>query len=262
MSFSPQTTARILVNPVHADDELACAATLRQIARTVDRPAIHVALLAHDANSVRAAESVAAFHELLAGTGTELSFAFGAFGDQKLFEQQFAVIQFLENEIQAFKPSLIFGHDSTAERHPDHVVASECLLTATRGFHGSVLSFCSPSNVASRWAPNVYNEISREDLSQKIRSLRSYASQAGKIYLSKDYHWTRARFFGIEVGIFLVEPFRLVRSVSTLRALPMIDLGQSCSAFHASSDSATLHTITSSLSRTDFPRPNGEGSRS
>lgn len=117
----------------------------------------------------------------------------------------------IEWEIRERHPNIICIpalHDT----HQDHVATHEAALIATRNFHGTVLAYMTPSS-AAKFTPNWFVELTPEQLEKKAQALECHASQKCKLYGTKEYINSVARYWAIasRSNAPFVEPYELIR---------------------------------------------------
>lgn len=136
------------------------------------------------------------------------------------------LVKIIEKEKNEFKPSIIFTHHG-GDLNIDHQKTFEAVMTSCRPmeseFVKTIITFETPSGTEWRassdpkhFIPNLYFEISNDNLEAKIKGMQSYefesrsfphprSPEALKIYAQKN---------GINVGVPLAEAFCLIRQIN------------------------------------------------
>ena len=136
------------------------------------------------------------------------------------------IIKVVEKEKNDFKPNIIFTHHG-GDLNIDHQKTFEAVMTACRPMESeivkTIITFETPSGTEWRassdpkhFLPNLYFQISKENLEAKIKGMESYefesrvyphprSPEALKIYAQKN---------GIIVGMTFAEAFCLIRQVN------------------------------------------------
>lgn len=138
------------------------------------------------------------------------------------------IVKVIEKEKKDFNPEIIFTHHG-GDLNIDHQRTFEAVMTATRPMKGecvkSILTFETSSatewqaNLASKtFFPNLYIEVSKENISAKVNAMEcyEYESRPYPHPRSKEALIQKARFYGSEMGIDLVERFQIIRSIQSL----------------------------------------------
>jgi LmbE family N-acetylglucosaminyl deacetylase len=117
----------------------------------------------------------------------------------------------LENEIQDFKPTIIFIPSQT--KHQDHTAMHEAALTATRPYfwNGTVLVYETDGEFS--FQPNLYVPMNRNELKTKKEALKSYKTQLGskRHPISPQAIEAKARFRGLSIYGDYAEAFQVLR---------------------------------------------------
>lgn len=135
------------------------------------------------------------------------------------------IIKIVEKEKNEFQPDVIFTHHG-GDLNIDHRRTFEAVITATRPMQNEVvkaiLTFETPSGTEWRastdphhFIPNLFFEVSRENLEAKIKAMESYE------YEKREYPHPRspealetlAKKWGIAIGKNFAEAFCIVRGV-------------------------------------------------
>ena len=136
------------------------------------------------------------------------------------------LVKVIEKEKNKFKPSVIFTHHG-GDLNIDHQKTFDAVMTSCRPmeseFVKTIITFETPSGTEWRassdpkhFLPNLYFQISQENLDAKIKAMESYefesrlyphprSPEALKIYAQKN---------GINVGVKFAEAFCLIRQIN------------------------------------------------
>lgn len=136
------------------------------------------------------------------------------------------LIKVIEKEKKYFNPSVVFTHHG-GDLNIDHQKTFEAVMTSCRPMDSEVvktiITFETPSGTEWRassdpkhFLPNLYFQISNENLEAKIKGMESYefesrdyphprSSEALRIYAQKN---------GINVGVPFAEAFCLIRQIN------------------------------------------------
>lgn len=137
------------------------------------------------------------------------------------------IIKVVEKEKSNFNPDIIFTHHG-GDVNIDHQRTFESVITACRPMSHeitkTIITFETPSGTEWRastdprhFIPNLYVEVSEEDIDAKINGMEKYRFE------KRDYPHPRspealkvhARNVGVTVGCYYAEPFCIVRSIQT-----------------------------------------------
>lgn len=110
---------------------------------------------------------------------------FGEFTDNQFdTHPRLELVRWLEDLIEKVKPDIIFTHHRYCT-NIDHQYCHEAAAIATRPGVGNQITLLSgevPSATGYihpvQWEPNLYIEITKEDLKKKIRTMQAYPSEA------------------------------------------------------------------------------------
>lgn len=135
------------------------------------------------------------------------------------------LVKVIEKEKEAFRPDIIFTHHG-GDLNIDHQRTFQAVITATRPMENegvkTVITFETPSgtewqasNDPRHFAPNLFIEVSEEDLMAKIKGMEAYQFER------RDYPHPRsaealrtiARQRGVTVGKEFAEAFQLIRCI-------------------------------------------------
>jgi len=136
------------------------------------------------------------------------------------------IIKTIEKEKKTFQPEIIFTHHG-GDVNIDHQKTFEAVITATRPMEQekvhTVITFETPSGTEwipssdpRRFIPNLFIEISKENLDAKIKGMESYQFEK-RIYphpRSPEALTILAQQRGISVGKPYAEAFCLLRSIN------------------------------------------------
>jgi LmbE family N-acetylglucosaminyl deacetylase len=223
---------RVLTVFAHPDDEtLAAGATIAKLARLGSE--IHVVIPATGIYARRNREDVSSFDAALAKLRADCTTAmgclgisdgdvtFGEFADNEMDgETLLTIIHWLQDIFDRFKPDLVLTHCKECT-NVDHQICFEAVTVITRpglGFNVPVMCGEVPSSTGYRrptmFEPNVYIEVSTDDIVRKIRSMQSYAGEARPDPHPRSPEVLRAlaKVRGSESGFHWAEAFMLLRA--------------------------------------------------
>lgn len=133
------------------------------------------------------------------------------------------IIKIVESEKKEFQPDIIFTHHG-GDLNIDHQRTFEAVITATRPmkdeFVNTVITFETPSGTEwqassdpMRFIPNLFIEISEQDLNAKIKAMECYEFERREWPhpRSPEALKTIAKERGLRVGKNLVESFQIIR---------------------------------------------------
>lgn len=130
------------------------------------------------------------------------------------------VIHWLESIIDKVKPDLILTHHRYCT-NIDHQYCHEAVVVASRpsaGVHIPVLCGEVPSSTGylkpAQWEPNLYIDVSEDDLAAKIRAMQSYRGEARPDPHPRSPEVLRAlaKVRGSESGFFFAEAFMIQKT--------------------------------------------------
>jgi LmbE family N-acetylglucosaminyl deacetylase len=135
------------------------------------------------------------------------------------------IVKVIEKEKEQFKPEIIFTHHG-GDVNIDHQRTFEAVITATRPMEDeivkTVITFETPSGtewIASsdprKFSPNLFIEVSEENLNAKINGMESYEFEK-RIYphpRSPEALNIRASMWGVSIGSNLAEAFCIIRTL-------------------------------------------------
>ena len=132
------------------------------------------------------------------------------------------IVRRVEKAIETLKPETLYTHRRN-DLNIDHEITHRAVLTATRPGTSpvrDVYAFDSPSS--SEWnfgapgfAPNVFNELSADDVEKAALALEAYEAELRPSPHPRSVHqfWLRRQYWGSVAGCLYAEPFELVRSL-------------------------------------------------
>lgn len=135
------------------------------------------------------------------------------------------IIKIIEKEKESFQPEVIFTHHG-GDVNIDHQRTFEAVITACRPLQHemvhSIISFETMSGTEWRassdpnhFIPNLFIEISQENLEAKIRAMECYEYEKRPYPhpRSPEALKVRAQMWGIANGVNYAEAFQVVRSI-------------------------------------------------
>ena len=196
----PRDKSVVLAIGAHPDDiELGCGGILQRL-RSEFRVEIYYAILtcadfnttpANYNSSKRTDEALRAAAILLDESQRVIQekgrVTFGGMRDGELSQMGTQLTDFLKAQIQRFTCrsfDLIFTHSSD-DGHPDHRSVCDATLSAACDFHGTVLSYQSPSTRPCGFHPNLFVELTAEQMELKDRMLNEHRTQSGKGFMTQ-----------------------------------------------------------------------------
>jgi LmbE family N-acetylglucosaminyl deacetylase len=135
------------------------------------------------------------------------------------------LIKVIEKEKEDFQPEIIFTHHG-GDVNIDHQKTFEAVLTATRPMNHekvkTIITFETPSGTEwmassdpKHFSPNLFIEISENNLSAKIKAMESYEFEK-RVYphpRSPESLRILAQQRGLSVGKFFAEAFTIIRYI-------------------------------------------------
>jgi len=222
---------RVMTFFAHPDDEtLAAGATLSRLARVgVD---IHVAIPATGVHSRRRKQGERMRDRKLIqlrrdckkamdilGVGAGQVY-FGEFPDNEMDRHSLLeVVQWLENVIEKINPDVLLTHHRYCT-NIDHRYCHEAAVIAARSTihrHSSILCGEVPGSTGclrpAQWDPNLYVEVSREDLERKVKAMKAYRGEARQDPHPRSTEVLKAlaKVRGSEAGFHFAEAFMIQR---------------------------------------------------
>ena len=136
------------------------------------------------------------------------------------------IIKVIEKEKEDFQPEIIFTHHG-GDLNIDHQRTFEAVITCTRPmeheFVSSIITFETPSGTEWRastdpkhFIPNLFIEISEDNLNSKIKAMESYSFEKRTYPHPRSPESLRilAQQRGMSVGKFFAEAFCLIRALN------------------------------------------------
>jgi len=227
---------RIMVVVAHPDDELlGLGATMHKL---IAKQAVitHVVILGEGITSRSERRDVKLWEKELDVHHSNIRKAQQAIGYHSVTTYEFPdnrfdsvalldLVKVIEKEKETFQPDVIFTHHG-GDLNIDHQRTFQAVITATRPMKGegvkTVITFETPSgtewqasNDPRHFTPNLFVEVSKEDMQAKIRGMEAYEFER------RDYPHPRsgealdviARQRGVMVGKEYAEAFQLIRCV-------------------------------------------------
>ncbi len=231
MKSKPLPPRRILTFFAHPDDEvLAAGATLSKYSRLGTE--VHVAIPATGIQSRRRTLDEVTMNDNLnklrihckealsvVGVSSE-NITFGHFQDNEMDAHTLLeVVHWLENLIEKIKPEIIFTHHRYCA-NIDHQYCHEAAIIATRPMvtsHIPIICGEIPGSISylkpAQWEPNLYIEVSEEDVEKKTKAMDLYLTEArvDPHPRSKEVLKSLAKVRGSEGGYFFAEAFMIQR---------------------------------------------------
>lgn len=215
------TCRRVLAFFAHPDDEtLAAGGT---IARLTEMGADVVAAIPGQGPSSRDGQECDGIAEDLDTVAEELKIrrvVWGFFADNAMdVGGRLALIKWLENVIEDFRPDLILTHHH-ADLNVDHRYCYEAVAVAARpteDWRPTVLCGEIPGSTGvlmpAAWQPNVYVGLSADDLNRKVAAMECYRTERREAPHPRSPESLRAlaTVRGTECGHHLAEAFMLHR---------------------------------------------------
>lgn len=179
---------RVLFVVAHPDDETLMGGGLISLVHRTGMPAVAVATLASNAEARSTGsgpEKIAAKQRDVFEKMNILDWNYNGQDSNLVNEDHLAMVQFVESCILKWKPDIIITH-YPLDTHKDHQVTSQVVSEAFRYFQRPAgLSPCKelwygevPSStdwtVAEQFHPNVWVQLTQEDIQTKIDLLRMY----------------------------------------------------------------------------------------
>jgi LmbE family N-acetylglucosaminyl deacetylase len=136
------------------------------------------------------------------------------------------LVKVIEKEKNVFNPSVIFTHHG-GDLNIDHQKTFEAVMTSCRPLESenvkTIITFETPSGTEWRassdpkhFLPNLYFQISNENLIAKVKGMESYEFESRKFPHPRSPEALRiyAQKNGINVGVPLAEAFCLIRQIN------------------------------------------------
>jgi LmbE family N-acetylglucosaminyl deacetylase len=229
---------RILVVVAHPDDELlGLGATMNRLIEEFnvtthvvilgegitsrsndrDKEKWKKELLIHNENIIQAQKAIG-YHSVATH-----NFPDNRFDSVQLLD----IIKIIEKEKTTFQPDVIFTHHG-GDVNIDHQRTFEAVMTATRPMEhekvSTIITFETPSGTewidsssSKKFNPNIYIEVSKDNVNAKIQGMESYEFEKRKYPhpRSPEALIIQSQRNGIIVGKDYCETFQLIRNIST-----------------------------------------------
>ena len=221
---------KVLTFFAHPDDEtLAAGATIKKL--TDLGIEVHVAIPATGIKSRSNTQDTASLDseliELRQDTGKALAILgipleniyLGDFPDNQMDKHSLLeVIYWLEKIINNVKPDLILTHHRYCT-NIDHQYCHNAVVVATRpGLNDHVTVLCGevPSSTGYlkpvQWEPNLYIDISKDNLESKIIAMETFKGEARPHPRSREVLSALAKVRGSESGFYFAESFMISKT--------------------------------------------------
>jgi len=194
LNSSKRRALRILCVGAHCDDiEIGCGATLRMLQRRKEGLIIDWVVLS--GAEERRQETQRAMR-LLVRSSRRGELRFGDFPDGRFPAAYTEIKSFCELLKRRSRPDLILCHERD-DRHQDHRVVNEMIWNTFRDH--VVLEYEVPKWDGGLGQPNVYVPLDAKDAGAKVDALlKSYPTQAGKDWFTRDTFMAMLRLRGLE----------------------------------------------------------------
>jgi len=143
------------------------------------------------------------FHESMKLLGIE-KFQLLDFPNTKLPENAAGIREAMERVREEFKPDTVLTHDID-NLHQDHKCVAE---QAMRVFKTQSVLFYQDMKSTPHFSPNVFSELTKEQLEKKIKALECYRTQFRRYYHDMEFVRALARVHGKRVNAEFAEAFR------------------------------------------------------
>ena len=145
------------------------------------------------------------FHESMKLLGIEKGkFELMNFQNTKLPENAAGIREAMEKVRDGFKPDTILVHDID-NLHQDHRCVAE---QAVRVFKTQSVLFFQDMKSTPHFSPNVFSELTKEQLEKKIKALECYKTQFRRYYHDMEFVRALARVHGKRMNAEFAEAFR------------------------------------------------------
>ena len=227
---------RIMIVAAHPDDELiGLGATMHKLIKEQGVVA-HVVILGEGITSRSDTRDTEKWKEVLEAHHANMNAAGAHIGFASIHSYNFSdnrfdshalldIVKVVEKEKEEFKPDIIFTHNA-GDLNVDHRYSFQAVMTATRPMAGeettTIITF--ETNSATDWQynnhpehfhPNLYIEVSEEDLQAKIDALKEYKFEIREYphrRSEKALH-VLAEYMGYTSGCMMAEAFEIVRCI-------------------------------------------------
>jgi LmbE family N-acetylglucosaminyl deacetylase len=145
------------------------------------------------------------FHESMKTLGIEKdSFELMNLPNTKLPENAAKVREAMERLRDKFNPDTVFVHDPD-NLHQDHKCVAE---QALRVFKTQAVLFYQDMKSTPHFMPNVFAQLTKEQLEKKVRALDCYKTQIRRYYHDMEFVRATARVHGKRINAEFAEGFR------------------------------------------------------
>lgn len=135
------------------------------------------------------------------------------------------IVKVIEHEKEQFNPDIIFTHNGS-DLNIDHQMTYQAVVTGTRPMEGenvkTIITFETPS--ASEWqatckadkfCPNLYIQVSEEDVDAKIKAMECYEFEKRAFPHPRSGQALKvlAQNRGLQVGTHFAEAFQVIRMI-------------------------------------------------
>ena len=225
-----------MIVAAHPDDELiGLGATMHKLIKEQGVVA-HVVILGEGITSRSDTRDTEKWKEVLEAHHANMNAAGAHIGFASIHSYNFSdnrfdshalldIVKVVEKEKEEFKPDIIFTHNA-GDLNVDHRYSFQAVMTATRPMAGeettTIITF--ETNSATDWQynnhpehfhPNLYIEVSEEDLQAKIDALKEYKFEIREYphpRSEKALH-VLAEYRGYTSGCMMAEAFEIVRCI-------------------------------------------------
>lgn len=225
---------RIMVVAAHPDDELlGLGATMHKLIKEQGVVA-HVVILGEGITSRSDTRDTEKWKKVLEEHHANMNAAGSHIGYKSIHSYNFSdnrfdshalldIVKVVEKEKEEFQPDIIFTHNA-GDLNVDHRYTFQAVMTATRPMQDEKVKtiICFETNSATEWQysqhpeqfhPNLFVEVSEEDVQAKIDALAEYKFEI------RDYPHPRsakalrvlAEYRGYTSGSEMAEAFEIVR---------------------------------------------------
>lgn len=225
-----------MVVAAHPDDELlGLGATMHKLIK--DQGAkVHVIILGEGITSRSDTRDIVKWKEVLEEHHRNIKAAGRHIGYESIHTYNFSdnrfdthalldIVKVVEKEKEDFQPDIIFTHNG-GDLNIDHQRTFQAVMTATRPMEDekvtTVICFETPSatdwqynNHPEQFKPNLYVEISEEDIQAKCDAMSEYLFETREYPHPRSFRALRvlAQYRGYTSGCNLAESFEVVRMI-------------------------------------------------
>ena len=227
---------RIMIVAAHPDDELiGLGATMHKLIKE-QGVVVHAVILGEGITSRSDTRDTEKWKEVLDAHHANMNAACAHIGFASIHNYNFSdnrfdshalldIVKVVEKEKEEFKPDIIFTHNA-GDLNVDHRYTFQAVMTATRPMadEGVTTVITFETNSATDWQyanhpeqfhPNLFVEISEEDLQAKIDALAEYKFEIRDFPHPRSAKALRvlAEYRGYTTGCMLAEAFEIVRYI-------------------------------------------------